>query len=61
MLAAMPMSSTYNAHWSAFITLSRYSVMKLEKTERALLSQCANGLYAKVLLAILNANSSIER
>ena len=60
-LAAMPMSSTYWAHWSALMTLSRYSRIKLEKADRALLSPCANLLYAKVLLAKLKASISIER
>ena len=37
-LAAIPMSSTYCAHRSALITLSKYSRMKLENADRALLN-----------------------
>ena len=37
LLAAMSMSSTFWAHWSAFITLSNNSRTKLENTDRALL------------------------
>ena len=33
-LAAIPMSSTYCAHWSALITFSRYSLMKLENASK---------------------------
>ena len=40
--AAMPMSSTYCAHWSALITRSKYSLIKLEKADRAQLSPWAN-------------------
>ena len=55
-LAAIPMSSTYCAHWSALMTGSKYSRMKLEKADRERLSPCASLLYAKVLLAKLNAS-----
>ena len=58
-LAAIPMSSTYGAHWSALITLYKYSLMNLENADKALLSPCASRLYAKVLLAKLNASISI--
>ena len=60
-LAAMPISSTNWAHWSALITLSKYSRMKLEKAYRALLRPCANLLYAEVLLAKLKASISMDR
>ena len=43
-LAAISRSSTYCAHWSALITLSKYSLMKLENAEGALLSPCARRL-----------------
>ena len=43
-LAAMSMSSTYCAHWSGFVTLSRDSLIKLEKAERAQLRPCASRL-----------------
>ena len=59
-LAAIPMSSTYCAHWSALMTLSRYSRMKLQNADNALLSPCARRLYANVLLAKLNASISID-
>ena len=59
-LAAMPISSTYCAHWSALMTGSRYSRMKLENADRERLSPCANPRYANVLLAKLNARSSID-
>ena len=42
--AAIPMSSTYYAHWSALITLSKYSLMKLENADKALLSPCSSRL-----------------
>ena len=54
-LAAIPMLSTYCAHWSALTTLSKYSLMKLENADKALLSPGARRLYANVLLAKLNA------
>ena len=38
LLTAIPISSTYCAHWSALITLSRYSRTKLENAESALLN-----------------------
>ena len=41
-LAAIPMSSTYWAHWSALMTVSRYSCMKLEKADKALLRPWAS-------------------
>ena len=44
LFAAMPMSSTYCAHWSAFITESRYSLIKLENADKDLLSPWANRL-----------------
>ena len=59
-LAAMPISSTYCAHWSALMTGSRYSRMKLGNADRERLSLCANLRYANVLLAKLNARSSID-
>ena len=57
-LAAIPVSSTYCAHWSALITLSKYSLMKLENADKALLSPCASRLYGNFLLAKLNASIS---
>ena len=59
-LAAKPISSTYCAHWSALMTGSRYSRMKLEIADRERLSPCASLRYANVLLAKLNARSSID-
>ena len=59
-LAAVPMSSTYCAHWSALITLSKYFRMKLDKADRALLNPWAMRFYANVLLAKLKANISID-
>ena len=50
-LEAIPMSSTYCAHRSAFITGSKYSLIKLEKAHSERLSPCAILLYAKVRLA----------
>ena len=43
-LAAIPMSSTYWAHWSALMTVSRYSRMKLENVDKALRCPCASRL-----------------
>ena len=43
-LAAIPISSTYCAHWSALITLSKYSLIKLEIANKALLSPWAKRL-----------------
>ena len=43
-LTAMPVSSTYWAHWSALKTLSRYSLMKPENADRARLRPCAKRL-----------------
>ena len=60
LLTAMPISSTNWAHWSALMTLSKYSRIKLEKADKALLSPCANLLYATVLLAKLKASMSID-
>ena len=39
-LAAMPISSTFYAHWSVFITGSRHSLIKFEKADRDLLKPC---------------------
>ena len=60
-LAGMPMLSAYWADWFAFITLSKNSLVKLEKAERDMLSPCARRFWAKVLLAKLNARSSADR
>ena len=59
-LVAMPLSSTYCAHWSTLMTGSRYSRMKLDNSDMKRLSPCANLRYANVLLAKLNARSSID-
>ena len=58
-MAAMPISSTCCAHLSALMAGSRYSRMKLEYAETERLSPFANLRYANVLLAKLNARSSI--
>ena len=39
--AALPMSFTYCAYWSAFISLSKCSLMKVENADRAQLKPCA--------------------
>ena len=57
---AIPMSSTYWAFLSAFMTRSRYSLIKLEKAERGLLSPCVSRRYASIRLAKLNARSSTD-
>ena len=54
---AIPMSSTYWAHLSAFMALSSYSRMKLEKDDSDLLSPWASLRYAKILLAKLKERS----
>ena len=54
---AIPMSSTYWAHLSAFMALYRYSLMKLEKDDSERLSPWASLRYANVLLAKLKARS----
>ena len=54
---AIPMSSTYWAHLSAFMALSRYSLLKLEKDDSEWLSPWASLRYANVLLAKLKARS----
>ena len=59
-LAAMPISSMYCAHCPALMTGWKFSRMKLENAERERLSPCANLRYANVLLAKLNARSSID-
>ena len=48
--------ATYRAHWSAFITRSKESLMKLKKADKALLSPCVNPLEAK-----LKARLSMDR
>ena len=58
-LVAMPISPTHCAHWSALMIGSRFSIMNLENAVRERLSPCANRRYANVLLAKLNAKSSI--
>ena len=42
LLAAIPMSSTFCAHWSSLTTGSKYSRMKLEKADTDLLRPCAS-------------------
>ena len=59
-IAAMPMSSTYWAHWSAFIALSNYFLIKDEKADSERLRPWASRRYANVRLAKLNASICID-
>ena len=54
---AIPMSSTYWAHLSAFLALSWFSLTKLEKDDKERLNSWASLRYANVLLAKLKARS----
>ena len=45
--ATIPMSSRYCAHWSDFISVSKYSQMKLESADKDLLRPFANCRYRK--------------
>ena len=54
-LAAMPMSSTHWAHWSALIALCRYSLIKDEKADNERPRPLARRRYANVRLANLKA------
>ena len=60
-LARIPMSFTHWAHWSVLTTWYRYSRMKLGKADTNLLRPCASLLWAKVLLAKLNASTRTDR
>ena len=50
-LAAMPLSSTYFAHWSALITECQFSRTEPEITYKDLLYLCASLRFAKILLS----------
>ena len=58
--AATPKSSTYCAHWSALVTGSKYSQIKFEMADIALLRSWASLRYANVLLAKLNESTSTD-
>ena len=58
--AAMPMSFTYWARWSFFVTGSKYSHINLEKADNDLLTPCASLLRANVRLPRLNASFSTD-
>ena len=59
--AAMPMSSTICANWSALITGSNYSCIEVENSHRDLLRLCSSLRCANVLLAKINASTSTDR
>ena len=59
--AEMLMPTTYCAHWSALMTESKCSRMKLEVDYSDLLGPCASVRYAKILLGKLNASISADR
>ena len=59
-MAAMPISSMYCAHWSVVITGPRYLRMKLDKADRERLCLFANHRCANILLARLNARISMD-
>ena len=52
------MSSTFCEYWSALITGSDYSHIRLERTDSDLLRPWASRRYAKVLLVMLDASNS---
>ena len=54
--AAVPMSSTYWAHWSDLIALSKYSLIKDDKADIERLKPWASRWYANVRLAKLKAS-----
>ena len=58
--AAMPMSSTYWAHWSALIAMSRYSLINDERADNERLRPGASRRYANVRLAKLKASICID-
>ena len=51
-VAAMPILSTYCAYWSALITESKLSRIKLEKADRDLLRPSTSLRYAKLNASI---------
>ena len=54
--AAITMSSTYWAHFSALISASKYSLIKLENRDGERLRPCANRRYVKIRVAKLKTN-----
>ena len=54
--AAILVSSTYFAHWSVFISVFKYSLMKLEDADSDRLRPWANCRNVKVRLADLKAS-----
>ena len=56
LLAAIPMPSTYWAHWSVLTTGSKYSCMELEKTDTLLLRPCACFLVGKGYASKIECN-----
>ena len=59
-LAAVTISSTYCAHWFAWIPGLRCSWMKLENADSDRLSPCANLRHAIVLLVKLNTRNPTD-